>query len=77
MKVGKISVASIVLLVFALTGFILKRIDPVAYYQNAQFFDGAMVGAGFVMILYYLNIWISAWINNRKEEKAAQNNSAL
>jgi len=73
MKVGKIPVASIILLVLALSSFILQRVYPGQYNINSPFFEGAFFGAALVYLLYYLNIWITAYTNNRKE---AENDAA-
>jgi len=67
MKVGKIPVASIVLLVICLTCFILQRIYPGQYKFDSPFFGGAFFGAALVYLLYYMNIWITAYTNNKKE----------
>jgi len=67
MKVGKIPVASIIVLVLALTSFILQRIYPGQYYFDSPFFEGAFFGAALVYLLYYMNIWITAYTNNKKE----------
>ena len=69
MKVGKIPVASIVLLVICLTCFILQRIYPGQYKFDSPFIEGAFFGAGVVYLLYYINIWITAYTNNKKEVK--------
>jgi len=69
MKVGKIPVASIVVLVIALTSFIMQHIYPGQYNFDSPFFEGAFFGAALVYVLYYLNIWITAYTNSRKETK--------
>jgi len=69
MKVGKLPVAPIVLIVFALTSFILQRIYPGEYKFDSPFINGAFFGAILVYFLYYVNIWISAYTNNKKETK--------
>jgi hypothetical protein len=74
MKVGKIPVASIVLLVFALLSVAMKNFYPGEYNANSQFMSGAFFGATVVYILYYVNIYYSAWANNKKETKS---NSAV
>lgn len=74
MKVGKIPVASIVLLFFMVLGFVMKRIYNGQYALDQHFIDGALCGACAVWILYYINIYYTAWENNKKESK---NNSAL
>jgi hypothetical protein len=74
MKVGKIPVASIVLLIIAVICFIMQRIYPGQYKFDSPFFEGAFFGAGLVYILYYLNTWITAYTNSRKE---AEDNSTV
>jgi len=67
MKVGRIPVASIVLLVISVISFITKRFFPSSYLMLHPYFDGALIGAMLVVVLYYANIHVSAWINNRKQ----------
>jgi len=67
MKIGRIPLASIVLLVISLISFISKYFFSTAYLSLRPYFDGALVGAMLVFGLYYANVFITAWINNRKE----------
>ena len=69
MKVGKIPVASIVLLIFALLSVVMRYFYPGQYGSNSQFMDGAFFGAAVVYTLYYLQIYYTAWMNNRREAK--------
>ena len=74
MKVGKLPVASIILIVLALTSFILQRIYPGEYKFDSPFIRGAFFGAILVYFLYYVNIWVTAYSNNKKE---AEQDSAV
>lgn len=47
MKIGKFPVASIILLVLALTSFVMKRFYPGEYAIDSQFMDGAFFWGGF------------------------------
>ncbi len=67
MKIGRIPLASIVLLVISLISFISKYFFSITYLSLRPYFDGALVGAMLVYGLYYAKIFITAWINNRKE----------
>jgi hypothetical protein len=69
MKVGKIPVAAIVLLVFCITRFVLAHFYPGQYNLESPFVEGCFFGAGLVYFLYYLNIWYTAWVNNKKSAK--------
>ncbi len=69
MKVGKIPVAPIILIVLALTSFILQRVYPGEYKFDSPFISGAFFGAILVYVLYYVNVWITASANNKKETK--------
>jgi len=69
MKVGKLPVASIILIVLALTSFILQRIYPGEYKFDSPFIRGAFFGAILVYFLYYLNIWITAATNKKESEQ--------
>jgi len=77
MKIGKFPIASIILLVLALTSFIMKRFYPGEYAIDSQFMEGAFFGAGLVLILYYVNIYYTAWVNNKSENKAETNKSSI
>lgn len=72
MKVGSIPVASIVLLVFSLATFIAKFFYPFSYHTFTPYLDGALIGALFVLGLYYANIYLTAWIKNKKEASAPE-----
>ncbi len=68
MKVGKIPVASIILLVFSLSGYLAKRFYPTKFPILSPWLDAAIMAALVVYLLYYVNIWIKAWIRNKTEE---------
>ncbi len=74
MKVGKIPVASIILLIFFGATLIIKFFHPTKIATATPYLDGGMIGALLVYLLYYLNIFITASANNRKE---AEDNSAV
>ena len=67
MKVGKIPVASIVLLVIAIISYVMRHYYPAEYITNSSFIDGAFFGAALVYLLYYINIWITAYANSKKQ----------
>lgn len=69
MKVGKLPVAPIVLIVLGLTSFILQHVYPGEYKFDSPFISGAFFGAILVYFLYYVNIWITAHNDNKKETK--------
>jgi ABC-type antimicrobial peptide transport system permease subunit len=72
MKVGRIPLVSIVLLVISLISFTSKYFFPSAHLSLKPYFDGALVGAMLVLGLYYANIYVTAWMNNRKEARSVQ-----
>jgi len=74
MKVGKIPVASIILLIFFGITLITRLFYPGQVAAETPYLDGGMIGALLVYLLYYLNIFITASANNRKE---AEDNSAV
>jgi len=67
MKVGRIPAAAIILIVFALTSIVLNHFYTGDYAFDSPFMRGAFLGAIFVYFLYYVNIWVTSWSNNRKE----------
>lgn len=69
MKIGPISIASIVLLIFAMVSFITRHFFQSTYASLSPYYDGALVGAMVVIIVQYASVYINAWINNRKESK--------
>jgi hypothetical protein len=71
MKIGRVPLVSIVLLVISSISFIIKQFYPSAYLSLNPYFDGALIGAMLVFGLYYANIYISAWLNIRKESTSA------
>ena len=73
MKVGRIPIAAIALLLVALIRYIAKLYyAPLEYAYTCFVLDGVLVGVVLCYLLYYANIYVSAWIKNRKEEKAVQ-----
>lgn len=72
MKVGSIPVASIIPLVFFLVTLIAKFFYPLSYHALVPYLDGGMIGALFVFGLYYVNIYLTAWMNNRKEASKSE-----
>jgi len=67
MKIGNIPVAAIALLIVAILRLITKHFFAVSFLNAAPYYDGALMGIVFVYILYYANIYITAWTRNRKE----------
>jgi hypothetical protein len=71
MKVGRIPVAVIALLLVALVRFIAKMYFGLTQYTYTCFvLDGVLVGVLLCYLLYYANIFISAWLKNRREERS-------
>ncbi|WP_158996172.1 hypothetical protein [Mucilaginibacter sp. L196] len=77
MKVGKIPVASIVLIVIALVRITMNRFYPGQYTSESPFVTGMFFGAALIYLLYYVNIYYTAWVNSKSENKAEANNSSL
>jgi hypothetical protein len=70
MKIGRTSLASWVLLAYALVKLAIKYFFPAERLSSGPYLDGALFGALFVFGLYYLNIYLTGWIRNRKESLA-------
>jgi hypothetical protein len=68
MKIGKMPLAAIVLIVYGIAGFIIHQVYGANDKFAKMYLDGALVGALFVFLLYYLNIFLTAWMRSRKEE---------
>ncbi|HEY2581813.1 MAG TPA: hypothetical protein VGI43_08405 [Mucilaginibacter sp.] len=68
MKIGSIPIAAITLLFVALTKYIVKNLFAASFSTIAPYLDGALMGILLVYLIYYANIYITAWIRNRKEE---------
>jgi hypothetical protein len=69
MKIGSIPIAAITLLFVALIRFIIKHFYIAYFFSVSPYLDGALMGILLVYIIYYANIYITAWVRNRKEEK--------
>jgi hypothetical protein len=71
MKVGRVPIAAIAPIIA-----VLIRLVARLYYTPAQYeyiclvLDGMLLGVLLCYILYYLNIYVTAWVRNRKEERA-------
>jgi len=70
MKVGKIPVAAIILLTYSLIRIVVTNFSSLNYPLVRPYLDGALAGALFVYMLYYLNIYFTAWLRNRREGMA-------
>ena len=73
MKVGRIPVAAVALLLVALVRYIAKLYyAPLEYTLICCLLDGVLVGVALCYLLHYANIYLSAWLKNRKEDRAVQ-----
>jgi hypothetical protein len=71
MKIGRIPIVAIALLLVALVRYISKLyFGPTEYAYVCFMLDGVLLGVLFCYLLYYANIYVSAWVKNRKEERA-------
>jgi hypothetical protein len=71
MKVGRIPVAAIALLLVAFGRYLAKfYYDPIQYAYTCFALDGVLIGVMLCYLLYYGNIYLSAWLKNRKDESA-------
>lgn len=77
MKVGKIPVAAIMLLLIVIVRIAMNRIYPGQYTSESPFVTGMFFGAALVYILYYVNIYYTAWMNSKSPKEASSNNSSL
>jgi len=68
MKIGSVPIAAVTLLLVALIKFIIKHFFTPYFFGVAPYLDGAMMGVLLVYIVYYANIYITAWVKNRKKE---------
>jgi len=68
MKIGRIPIASIALLFVVLIRFIVKHFFSLYFFSISPYLDGALMGILLVYLLYYANIYISAWVKNKREE---------
>jgi len=70
MKVGRIPVAAIALLLVALLRFLAKYYyAPMQYAYVCFVLDGMLIGVMLCYLLYYSNIYVSAWLKNRRDER--------
>ena len=71
MKVGPVPIAAIAPILAALIRLVAKLYyTPTQYEYICAVVDGMLLGVLLCYILYYLNIYATAWFKNRKEEKA-------
>jgi len=73
MKIGSISTASIILLVFGLISFITKLFFRSAYTSLFPYYNGALIGAMCMLAIQHASVYINAWIYNRKESNSQRN----
>jgi len=66
MKIGQVPISSIVLLVLALTSYIMRHFYPAEYAIDSQFIEGAFFGVALIMLLHFFNIRYTAWVNIKK-----------
>jgi hypothetical protein len=69
MKIAGIPIAAIALLLVALIRFIIKHFYTTYFFSVSPYLDGALMGILLVYIIYYANIYITAWVRNKREEK--------
>lgn len=63
--------ASVILLIFSAITLITKYFYPSSYHSLTPYFDGGLIGAMLVYGLYYANIFVGAWLKNRREKTAS------
>ncbi|MDB5117147.1 MAG: hypothetical protein JWQ79_2639 [Mucilaginibacter sp.] len=68
MKIGKYPVASLVLLVVFGAKLFVKYFFPANYTALLPVFDDILLAAVVIFLLYYIRVWVGAWLNNRKED---------
>ncbi|MDB4925872.1 hypothetical protein [Mucilaginibacter sp.] len=68
MRIGKYPVASIVLLIVFGARLFLKLAFPDKYLAYDPVFDKILMATLIIFTLYYIRIWVGAWLNNRREE---------
>ncbi|MDB5029469.1 hypothetical protein [Mucilaginibacter sp.] len=68
MKIGKYPVASLVLLVIFGAKLLVKLVFPDKYLAYYPIFDKVLMAALIIFTLYYIRVWVGAWLNNRREE---------
>jgi len=73
MKLGKVPMASVILLIFSTISLTARYFYPLSYHSLSPYFDGGMIGALLVYGLYYANIYVGAWLKNRKVSTSLQN----
>jgi hypothetical protein len=71
MKIGKIPVASIMLIVIALVRITMNRFYPGQYTSESPFVTGMFFGGLLIFLLYYVNIFYIALmkIKSRKDDE--------
>jgi hypothetical protein len=77
MKIGRIPIASIALLLVVLIRFIVKHFFSPYFFSVSPYLDGALMGILLVYLIYYANIYITAWVRNRREVMSERKNNAI
>lgn len=68
MKIGRIPIASIALLLVVLIRFIVKHFFSPYFFSVSPYLDCALMGILLVYLIYYANIYITAWVRNKREQ---------
>jgi len=70
MKIGKIPVASIMLIVIALVRITMNRFYPGQYTSESPFVTGMFFGGLLIFLLYYVNIFYTALMKIKSQKDA-------
>jgi hypothetical protein len=73
MKLKGIQIFLVIYIVLALVQFAVKEFDQSQYLSLKPIFNWMFIGLAAACVLYYARIFITAWLRNRKEEAAGQN----
>jgi len=73
MKLKTIQKFIIVFIVITLIQFAVRQFAPTQYVFLKPVFEGMFIGLIVGCIFYYLRIYVTAWLNNRKEAAADRN----
>ena len=67
MKKSKYPIASIACLIVMAANLTIKYLMPYRYTTLKPVLDGILLGVVIVFLLYYVRIYVGAWLNNRRE----------
>lgn len=67
MRIGRYPIASSIVLALFIAKLMVQNFAPAKAPVLDPWFDRAIMAATVIFLLYYVRVWVGAWLNDRRE----------